>query len=454
MLNAQRFAIALRVVALVCLLCIPYTDLGVERAPRAMGDHAMPEMIAEQMLADKNAAAAKAVADKRTALEQVAPALAQLEADLAATPMKAILRNVGDNALNIFYMSMTKLVNLNPEVFNLLVDRLPPLADNAALDADLRQLLKNEFRKSGALYSSRPQDVLAKTALQVLVDRLDTKQQAALLAAQTPDLQKKLLEQLLRERLMEMNQPLMGMQPTGAAPGMGRDTGDDMVRGNRTPSPAAGTDRRMRDLARTLNTPKTETATAPAKKEEKPDATPAKKFELKEEQEKVMADKPVTLTPPAQKAAQAPQAPGKKSTLPPVQDRGQAYGGAPSFNSPPAQNGMMPMQAGFGSRSNADSGGDFPYQVTGEYTPPAARQRFNYLRANSYLGSNGEETSEAPEGESEIASSGSGFAPRGSAFGTTVDSAAPASSAPAFSKPMELTLSGLCVTGALDCGRK
>ncbi len=432
MLNAKHIARALRLVAVVCLLCIPYTDLRVEREPRALGDHAQAEMVAEL-----NRAA-------------VPPALAQLEAEIAATPMQAILRNLNDDGVTVFYLSMTKLVNLNPEVFNVLVDKLPRLAENAELDRLLRQQLKNEYRKSGALYGPKPQALLAKTALQVLMERLDKKEQERLMAAR-PDLQKQLIEQLLRQRLMEMNQPLMAVQPQNAVR-MGADE-RGMMAGGAPAAPVAQTDKRMGDLARLLGAPKTDTATAaPAKKDEAP-RTPDKPFRLPEEKE---TPAPVAKTPtpaaPMERMAQAPVAP-KKSALPPIQNS-PAFGGV-AGPQPPAggSGGMMPMQAGYGNSGGTSDGG-FAYDVNGgDYGAPA-RQRFNYLRANPYLSSNGEEGSPAVDGESEIAAGGySIFSAASGALGGE-QSSTPASSGPAFSKPMELTLSGLCASGALNCGNR
>jgi hypothetical protein len=431
MLNSHRIVRAFKLGALVCLLCIPYTDLRVEREPRALGDHQVAAG-----LQNDNA--------------PVLPAVAQLEAEMAATPLQAILRNLSDEGLNIYYLRMTRLLNLNPEVFGVLVDKLPMLAETADLDRLLRSQLKDEFQKSFKLYGPKPQELLAKSALQILIERLDKAERDRLLAAE-PDLQKQLIEQLLRERLMQMNQPLMA-QNGGYTRGADRGTMGDAA--GVAPQAAPVSDRRMGDLARMLNAPKNDSASPGAAKAAETNKPSAKPFKLPADD-----DKPTTTAkanpPKAAAQTQPRQQPvaEKKSALPAIQNTTE-YAGVGSGQSPSgAGNGVMPIQAGLGNASS-EGGGSFAFDVNGGAYGPPVRQKFNFQRANPYLSSNGEGESVVAEGESEIAASGySVFSTASSALGAA-KSPIPVSSGPAFSKPMELTLSGLCASGALNCGNR
>ena len=413
----------LRVAALVCFLCIPYTDLQVERSPKAVGDHLLetPDM------------------------PFVAPAVAQAVPldlkDPVFAPLRVLLAGISEPALNVFFVQVSGLKNLNAEVFAVLVDGLPALAADPNEDLRLREALKKEFARSFVKYGPQPQKKIAAIAQELIQQRLTPKQLAQLQMA--PDPQSALLEMLLREQL---NQQMNDMgRFAQAAPAYDGYRSPRTAQSSR--APAAPTYAGSRNgtgapyippaAAAKKDAPKAETASS------KVEAPPRKEREEKEETAKFELPK----LDENQSAQQTDAGLGKRTLLPAIRDAAQPGGAVAQSNagSPARLSQAMPMKANTGS--------EFEFG-TAPLAQDPARMRFNYLRENRYQESSGEEAQPlVGSDDSEIAWSSVSQGALGGGSAQESLAVRELREEPAFNAPKAATLDVLCAKGSLNCNR-
>lgn len=86
-------------------------------------------------------------------------------------PVREALNDLKDEALQNFAAQIGNSVNLNPEVFDAIVDSLPKLSEDSVQDARLRAELKDALRKNASELGADPKANLKQVAQEILAER-------------------------------------------------------------------------------------------------------------------------------------------------------------------------------------------------------------------------------------------------------------------------------------------
>ncbi len=414
----------------LCGVFIPYTDLTVAREPKALADHAANPAAA---------IAAAPIARKPIVVATVA------EMELAQRRVRAALQELGDRALTRFYIETNALVNVNEEVLERVLEVLPKVRK-----VQQRQLL-NDINKALPFLPPPPEQELASIARNILLDRMDAKDREQVLAETRAQQRRMLFENLLKGFAMGPGEQPMNMAPMAFAPmapapmPMPMDPrwmAMNTAATNPPPIvvlPAAGNQPTVASLFDPLVVPYNGS------------------FGLPNGLSTQSGAAPVNLSPsvPA-RFASAPAFSSTQSLPPAIAGNPGAVAATAPIMPFGANAGGFPAQVGAASAASVSSTDDGVFQV-GQTPMGFVSPKYTLSRGTTYLSSNaGEGGTYSPESDDD--SYENSFAPAAaSLYSASMFSSETAPSAakqePAFSRPMGLTLIGLCSTGALNCDR-
>ncbi|MBY0370040.1 hypothetical protein K2X33_05095 [bacterium] len=420
----------------------------------------------------------------------------ELDTAIGATEsLRAALEPISKEALSALSDALKDTLNLNPEVFNKLVDDIePPLAESKSRDKELREGLKDAYEKNASTLGPEGKRTVASVVKDVLDGKDkdgEDKDENSGLAKKIKDAEEALKkaeeEKAEREKaakkesedpLSKLPLDLLGKNKNnGGDPGAGQGSGSGPGSGSGSPSPSSpssdksarsnsgDTNRKFNELAKNIPSP---TETKPASSSSSDSKTKPARASTSDDSDSSSSDssssdtasqKPYGPEPAAPaEAGGAPDA-GPRTSLPGI----SAGNGASNLDSsgPPAPSAPGFMGGGLGSVSsqsgnygNANGGFNPSYSAQASVNKQG-KGMYEYTRKVEWGAASGSDSSPVSGENFDDSDAGS---PQGSvaAFVQGRQASPNASRLRESSKPKAFEvvndkLQGLCQGGLLNC---